>query len=150
MKTPHARSNRNELLAAVNEVAKLKPTQIAEMIHERKIKGRPGTTGRCPLAMMMIGGHGGRFFVGEKYIARKIGHNSRPNIEKVKTPPNLAAFVRMFDHGDFSMLIAPPPRCRLKSWPNTQPKNPGQKRKRGEIRLHLARDVGRSTTVKSA
>lgn len=142
--------NRSELLAAVAEVEKLRPAKIAEMIAARRIKGRPGTTGRCPLAMLMIGGHGGQFYVGEKFIARRTGHSSNPNVEKIKTPDNLAAFVRMFDRGDFSTLIAPPPRCRVHGiTPKGRPGG-GPKRKRGEVRLHLARDVGRSTSVKSA
>ncbi len=102
---------RTQLVAAVDEIKALKPDEIAALIENRKIKGRPGTTGLCPLASLLHGAHGGRFVVGPDFIIHVSGNHNKPHLEKVKTPPNLASFVRMFDKGLYGKLILPPPRC---------------------------------------
>lgn len=133
----------SELLSAVEELKGIKPRAIAQMIARRKIHGRPGTTGRCPLALLMSGAHGGRFIVGQTYIMRQAGGR----VDKMRTPANLAAFVRMFDAGQFTNLIQVPPRCeRDRSGKTKRVSGPSGKRharKRGAERLHLARDVER-------
>lgn len=138
----------NELHDAVNDVKSLKPAEIAAMLKRRKIIGRPGTTGRCPLALLMAGAHGGRFVVGQKYVMRQSGGS----VEQVKTPDNLAAFVRMFDSGQFPELIQVPPRCMPKSKAPGKVSGPSgkpHKRKRGAERLHLSRDVQRFKGVQA-
>ena len=142
-------SPKEALLDAVNDVKNLKPAEIAAFLKKRKILGRPGTTGRCPLALLMAGAHGGRFVVGQKYV---IHQTSSGKVEQVKTPPNLAAFVRMFDSGQFKDLIQVPPRClpKVSSNPNNLPsphKSTKIKHKRGAERLHLSRDVQRFKRV---
>lgn len=134
------------LRAAVEDVKNLKPAEIAAALARKKIVGRPGTTGRCPLALLMHNSHGGRFVVGQKYIMREGGGS----VEQVKTPPNLAAFVRMFDSGAFQNLIQVPPRClpvRLRPAPKPSGKNrpsgKEHKYKRGAERLQLAKQVQR-------
>ncbi len=137
------RTPAHELRDAIDDVKNLKPAEIAAVLKRRKILGRPGTTGRCPLALLMAGAHGGRFIVGQKYVMRQAGDS----VEKVKTPPNLAAFVRMFDEGRFRDLIQVPPRCVRRGAeppkPGAGPSGQAHSRKRGAQRLHLARDVQR-------
>lgn len=96
-----------ELEKAVAEFSSKSPDAIAAYMRRRKITGRPGTTGKCPLAKAMQATHTGRYVVGRKYIMRIMGGKA----EKVKTPPTLAAFLRKFDLSQYSDLIAPPPRC---------------------------------------
>jgi hypothetical protein len=141
---PVTRTNRDELLQAIEDVAKLKPAEIAAALKRKKILGRPGTVGRCPLALMMHGSRGGHFYVGQKSIIRQSGGQ----VDTVKTPPNLAAFVRMFDAGRFNDLIDVPPRCHTGGYHASPGKPAGTRtkphsRKRGPERLHLARQVER-------
>ena len=143
-------SPKDALIDAVNDVKNLKPAEIAAVLKKRKILGRPGTTGRCPLALLMSGAHGGRFIVGQKYVM----HQTRGGqVEQVKTPTNLAAFVRMFDSGQFKDLIQVPPRCLPSDGRKDKPKGPNSvtakpiRRRRGAERLHLARDVQRFKRV---
>lgn len=98
---------------AVNSLAKLKPDQIAQLMRKRKIGGRPGTTGNCPLARLMNGEYSGRFIVGPKFIARQCGDR----IEKVPTPDNCKQFLRGFDLSRYPDLIMPPPRVLPRSKP---------------------------------
>jgi len=102
-----------ELQKAVAELAGKTPDAIYMALKRRHITGRPGTITNCPLAKYFHEGHTGVFHVGQKFIIRRSGTNGRV-IEKVTTPPNLAAFVRRFDLSEFSSLIAPPPRCMAK------------------------------------
>lgn len=134
------------LQSAVDEVKDMKPAEIANFLKRRRIVGRPGTVGRCPLALMMHNGWGGQFVVGQKFIMLRSGKS----VDKVKTPPNLAAFVRMFDAGKFQDLIQVPPRCMPR--PNKGAKSPNtiklgstqrNARKRGPNRLHLAKIADR-------
>jgi hypothetical protein len=86
--------------------------------------------------------------VGQKYIIHSHGKHGSETIEKVKTPPNLSAFVRMFDSGQFAELIQVPPRCdphRSKLNPKRKhgPSGTPIKRQPPIKRLHLARDVQR-------
>lgn len=137
-------TGQSELRAAIEELKGIKPAQIADIISRRRIKGRPGTTGRCPLALMFQNTHGGRFIVGQKYVMRQVG----ANVEKIKTPENLAAFVRMFDEGRYQDLIQVPPRCIRKNAPGPKRSGPSGKhiaRKPVAERLHLARDAQRFT-----
>lgn len=140
---PAVRTNRDELLAAIEDVKNLKPAEIAAVLKRRKIVGRPGTTGRCPLALLMHGSRGGRFVVGQKYVMRTVGDQ----VDKVKTPPNLASFVRQFDQGVFRELIQVPPRCvRGTSHtpaPRPRPSGKAHKYKRGAARLQLAKQAER-------
>ena len=136
-----------ELKAAVRDVQHLTPKQIANTLKKSKILGRPGTTGRCPLALLLHAAYGGQFVVGQKYILHRVGKST---VERIPTPPNLAAFVRMFDAGEFPELIQVPPRCLPR--PNGKAHSPADTkvgghnrhaRKRGADRLQLARLVGR-------
>lgn len=129
----------SELQYAVAELAEKTPDQIYHMLKRRKITGRPGTTGDCPLARLMMGSHTGRFIVGRKFIARQSGRV----IEKVATPPSLAAFLRKFDLSQYSDLLAPPPRCLTKARPREKPWRSGPKKTRGKNTNHTARDAGR-------
>jgi len=142
------RTNRDELLSALEDVKNLKPAEIAATLKRRKILGRPGTVGRCPLALLMHGARGGQFYVGQKQIIRQSGGV----VDKVNTPPNLAAFVRMFDEGRFADLIQVPPRCvranRVTGATAAQKSGIQHKRKRGANRLQLARQVQRFGATK--
>lgn len=142
------RTPMDELKSAVDDLKGVKPADIAAMLKRRKILGRPGTTGRCPLALLMAGAHGGKFIVGQKMVMRVT--KGGKGAEKVKTPPNLAAFVRMFDAGKFPELIQVPPRCqKFYERVDKRPSGPNSKRgvankhKRGAERLHLSKDVQR-------
>jgi len=135
----------------VDEIKDLKPAEIAALLGRRKIKGRAGTTGLCPLAMLLHGAHGGRFVVGPKAIIHVSGNHNKPHLEKVATPPNLAAFVRMFDKGEYPNLLMPPPRCvKPRSLrPHGTGKTAGQHKKPSNKRMpraderQLAGQVGR-------
>jgi hypothetical protein len=102
-----SRANRNELRQAINDVRDLTPNEIARALRSARITGRPGTTGHCPLALLMHGNRGGRFVVGQKFIVRQSG----AQVAKSPTPANLAEFLTRFDRGDYKHLIAVPPRC---------------------------------------
>jgi hypothetical protein len=90
--------------------------QIAEIVRRRGIKGRMGTTSKCPMALLLDSQASGKFVIGRQYIARRSGSR----IEKARTPVNVAQFMRRFDIGFYPDLIMPPPRCLTK---------PGDKRK---------------------
>lgn len=141
------RTSYDELQDAVNDVKHLKPAEIASLLRRRKILGRPGTTGRCPLALLMHGARGGHFVVGQKWVMRQSGES----VEKIKTPENLAAFVRMFDAGQFRDLIQVPPRClpkRARSGKTAaQTSGTHHARKRGPDRLQLAKEAQRFKPV---
>jgi hypothetical protein len=142
MKASRITLNKQELHDAINDVRNLTPMDIVRELRRKRIKGRPGTTGRCPLALLMQGSHGGKFVIGQKYIIRHSGKQ----IDKVKTPKNLAAFVRMFDEGQFTDIIQVPPRCVRGGTAKPDPVGGNTKpirHKRGAERLHLARDAGR-------
>jgi len=94
------------------------PDDIADMVRKRGIKGRAGTTYGCPFAMMLNGAFTGNYIIGRKYIVRRSGNV----IDKVHTPANIKAMVRKFDLGHYPELIAPPPRCLLKSRPKRKPR----------------------------
>lgn len=137
-----------DLVSAVNDVKNLKPAEIAAHLKKSKILGRPGTVGRCPLALLMHNKRGGHFYVGQTYIIRQTRGDQ---VDKIRTPPNLAAFVRMFDKGEFPELIQVPPRCTAQA--NTRkvyPPGPGatggrqiHAKKQGAARLQLSKEVGR-------
>ena len=140
-----------KLEAAVNEIKHLHPNKIAELLASKKILGRPGTIGRCPLALHMHNGYGGRFIVGQKKIFRQVNDS----IVEIDTPKNLAAFIRNFDKGVYKDLIQVPPRCVT---PKAKKRNHGKPpvgggsnrhaRKRGPNRLHLARLADRHAVVR--
>lgn len=65
-----------ELQSAVAELEGFTPQQIAKAVAKRQIRGRPGTTGRCPLALLMQGRFGGKFIVGQEYIFHPGGQNN--------------------------------------------------------------------------
>ena len=113
---------------------------IAAMVKRRHIKGRTGTTSRCPMALLLRGQNTGEYVIGRKYIVRRSGDN----IQKVRTPRNIAVFVRKFDIAGYPDLIAPPPRCLAKEprnrAPDTRKKPSGDKR---IIKNHLAKLVDR-------
>lgn len=116
------------------------PDQIAEVVRKHKIKGRMGTTYKCPMALLLDGISTGRYVIGRRYIARQSG----ASIERVRTPDGVAAFVRKFDIGGYPGLISPPPRCVAK--PGDAP--PRKRRGRGQrtrppIKNHLSKLVGR-------
>lgn len=139
---------KSELKAALEELKGKTPDEIAALMKERGIKGRPATTQRCPLAMFFNGTHSGRFVIGREFIMRIAGGNSEP--EKAPTPKNLSAFVRMFDTGSYPELIAMPPRCTV---PPSKRKQAPEKRVGGDRhknkqrkRIHyFAKDVSRYT-----
>lgn len=83
------------------------PDDIAAMVKRRGIKGRAGTTYKCPMALLLNGAFTGDYVIGRKYIVRRSGHA----IQQVATPKNVAQFVRKFDTGGYPELVAPPPRC---------------------------------------
>jgi hypothetical protein len=78
--------------------------------------------------------------IGRRYVVRRSGNK----IQKVRTPKNLAQFVRKFDIGGYPELIAPPPRCLAR-----EPKRPGRKHSGGPSRHpkkiinHIAKLVDR-------
>lgn len=119
------------------------PDDIAAMVKRRGIKGRMGTTHRCPMALLLDGISTGQYMIGRKYIARRSGET----IEKARTPENLSTFVRKFDVGGYPDLIAPPPRCLANE--GTAPKRKHGRsgvsgaKKRGATKHHIAKMVGR-------
>lgn len=114
--------------------------EIAQLIRKRGIRGRMGTTARCPMALLLGGEGTGRFVIGRKYIVRQAGKE----LEKMATPKNVAAFVRKFDIGGYPELIAPPPRCTHKaSDPRPRPKGPNSRPQRIGLTHHIAKLVGR-------
>lgn len=121
------------------------PNQIAKIIGERKIRGRMGTTGSCPLALLLGGQGHGRVVIGRRYVVRQSGDA----IERRRTPSNLATFVRKFDTGGYPELIAPPPRCankaRAKRPSDFKPRRKAAPRgnNRTGVTNHIAKLVGR-------
>lgn len=120
------------------------PDAIAAMIAKRGIKGRMGTTYRCPMALLLDGVSTGSYIIGRKFIVRRSGKT----IEKVRTPENMSIFVRRFDIGKYPELIAPPPRCLAP--PIKRPGRTGSdisnrkaRIEKREIRQHLANLVER-------
>jgi len=119
------------------------PVQIADMVRRAHIKGRTGTTTKCPLALLMAGIGTGTFVIGRKYIARR----TPQGVQQVRTPDNVATFVRKFDVGGFPELMAPAPRCIAKTRSHGGSSGTrGYGDKRGHKRIvkhHLAKLVGR-------
>src|SRR5688572_17228808 len=132
------------LRSAVDDVKNLTPAEIAASLAKKRILGRPGTTGRCPLALLMHNSRGRHVVVGQKLVLRQSGRH----VDKVATPKNLAAFVRRFDAGKFPELIQVPPRC-LPAAKAHSPAPTGKTgrnihaRKRGAARLQLAKVADR-------
>ena len=122
----------------------LSPDQIAAVIQRRGIKGRMGTTYKCPMALLLTGESTGQYVVGRKFIARR----SNNKIEKTTTPLNMAQFLRKFDIGGYPKLIAPPPRCTAQAGDKPRSGGPRTKRgKRGPIKHHIAKLVHRFEEV---
>jgi len=124
------------LEAAVSNLSKMTPDAIAGLMRKRKVGGRPGTTGNCPLAKLMHNEWGGRFIVGPKFVVRQCG----TRLEKIPTPEPLKQFLRGFDLSRYPDLIMPPPRVLSKPKPRTKSK-PGRKPR--VVRNHPAVLVGR-------
>ena len=118
------------------------PDQIAEIVKRNKIKGRMGTTYGCPMALLLDHTSTGSFVIGRKYIVRRSGKV----IEKVRTPENIATFVRKFDIGGYPDMVAPPPRCLA---PRGRERKRGpdprtdRKRKPRTVQNHIGKLVGR-------
>lgn len=117
------------------------PDQIAATVKRRGIKGRMGTTYGCPMALLLNGEGGGAHVIGRRFIVRRSGKN----IEKIRTPDNVAAFMRKFDIGGYPDLVAPPPRCVAPRGQRVRVRKPNEsgKRTRPPIKNHLAKLVGR-------
>lgn len=126
------------LVNAIEQLRGKSPDEIAAMMRRRGIKGRPGTTQKCPLAMFFDGTNAGTFVIGREFIMRTAGKT----VERAKTPKNLADFVRRFDIGKYPDLFLPPPRCLRQT-----AKPPGKvsgKNRPTQVRVnHFAKDVGR-------
>jgi len=119
--------------------------QIADIVRKHRIRGRSGTTSKCPMALLLGGQATGSFVIGRRYLVRRSGKW----IEKARTPVNIASFVRKFDIGKYPDLMAPAPRCMFgktskkasgKSGQHIQPRKPRKPRK---IVNHLAKLVDR-------
>jgi hypothetical protein len=120
------------------------PDEIAAMMRERGIKGRAGTTQKCPLAVFFNGIQPGKFVVGRSFVMRLSGsHNTQP--EKMATPHNLVNFLKAFDTGAYPELLAMPPRCdpkRKRVEKRTEDRH--KARRTNVVRKHtFAKDVGR-------
>ena len=117
------------------------PAQIATIIRSHKIKGRMGTTHKCPMALLLDGIDTGSYIIGRKYIVRRSGNK----IEQARTPDGVSAFIRKFDLGQYPDLVAPPPRCIAQPNGHHQGSDlPHKTRKRHkEVKNHLAKLVGR-------
>lgn len=123
------------LEAAVEDLAGKSSDEIAELMRQYGVKGRPGTTTCCPLANLLHEVYGGYYIVGPKCIMKRTSHN---RLEKMETPTRLAAFVRKFDQMKYPDLIAPPPRM--------EPKTPRTRRGASRphvVKNHPSKEVGR-------
>ena len=67
----------------------------------------------------------------------------------MRTPEQVAVFLRKFDLGKYPGLIAPPPRCLNKSRPK-RVSGPSGPTSRKPIENHIAKLVGRFDDRKSA
>lgn len=121
------------------------PDEIAKVMAKNGVKGRPGTTGKCPLAIFFNAVQAGQFVIGRDYIMRVAGKTQ----DKARTPGNLATFVRRFDIGKYPELIAMPPRCLAQSRERDEGRaRPSGKQKPRRQRInHFAKDVGRFATA---
>lgn len=119
--------------------------EIAAMMRRRGVKGRAGTTRKCPLAQFFSNLSTGQFLVGATYIMRITGGGPNPHEEKAKTPKNLKAFLTNFDKGKYPDLLAPPPRCVIKDpRPDDRHADPkAHHKKRKPTRHSWAKDVER-------
>lgn len=107
------------------------PDQIAHTMEVLGIKGRSGTTTRCPMALLLNFTEGsGRYIVGRRYLIYANGKR----VEKVRTPENIREFMRRFDAGKYPDLVAPvkpcPPRAKPKKRGPRPPKPPGSEQRR--------------------
>lgn len=137
-------TNKEHLREALQSLNGMTPAAVAEHIRKLKIKGRTGTTSRCPLALCLHKTQGATFVVGRKYVARISGRS----IAKVRTPRNVAIFVRDFDEGRYPLLMAPAPRCmppslRKKDTHNRTNRKPEARDHKREIKNHVAKLVSR-------
>lgn len=132
----------NQLDAILEQFKGKSADDIAEMVKRRHIKGRLGTTSKCPMAILLDNVGTGRYIIGRKYIVRRVNSNS---FEKARTPEQVAVFVRKFDLGKYPHLIAPPPRCLAPAKSHKAKPSSGTRghNKRAPIKHHLAKLVGR-------
>lgn len=129
---------------ALNELRGLNADQIAALLRSRGIKGRPGTTYKCPLAQFFKLDHPGSFIVGSRFIMRRSSTRANAQPEKANTPRNLAAFLQRFDRGEYPDLIALPPRCVPKSTDRRKGDRHKIKTRHPRTRINnFARDVER-------
>jgi hypothetical protein len=118
--------------AALRDFHDRTPEQIAAMLRECGVKGRPGSTYGCPLARYLSIINGGQFIVGRKLIVRVGAGNG-----KARTPPEVKAFLDEFDVKRWPDLVAKPrkvPQGRTPGQPGHRPK---------QVRHNWAAEVGR-------
>ncbi len=122
---------------AVDDISKKSANQIADIMREWGIKGRPGTTHLCPLATIMHKIYGGDYIVGKEFIMRRSGNKT----ERKPTPKGCVQFITKFDVGEYPDLMAPPPRVLGET--RKPIKSTGEKKQLRVKRNFPSREVGR-------
>jgi len=131
---------------AVESLRGMTADEIANMMRECKVKGRPATVRMCPIAVYMRQTWGGTYLVGPKNII----WYSHGRLEKMATPKHWTQFINGYDNGDYPDLVAPPPRVERARPGRKTVKKKRAPYKRSKRINHPALDTGREYAGKPA